>query len=146
MPRAWLALLLGSATGQRTPAQRVYDELEAQVAFFPQITTSAEAAQVVAETLSHPYGLALLNGRVFARDHAGITRPYLRHLRLLLDAAASLGAEHDSLVQEARGRLRRQLARELQSLAPFRFNRRKLQAHLRDEPMRAYVHYSQPAA
>ena len=64
----------------------------------------------------------------------------------LLDAAASLGAEHDSLVQEARGRLRRQLARELQSLAPFRFNRRKLQAHLRDEPMRAYVHYSQPAA
>jgi len=54
----------------------------------------------------------------------------------LLDAAASLGAEHDSLVQEARGRLRRQLARELQSLAPFRFNRRKLQAHLRDEPMR----------
>jgi len=38
------------------------------------------------------------------------------------------------------------LARELQSLAPFRFNRRKLQAHLRDEPMRAYVHYSQPAA
>ena len=41
-----------------------------------------------AETLSHPYGLALLNGRVFARDHAGITRPYLRHLRLLLDAAA----------------------------------------------------------
>ena len=64
----------------------------------------------------------------------------------LLDAAASLGAEHDSLVQEARGRLRRQLARELQSLAPFRFNRRKLQAHLRDEPMRAYVHYSQPVA
>ena len=33
MQRAWLAaLLLGSATGQRTPAQRVYDELEAQVA------------------------------------------------------------------------------------------------------------------
>ena len=73
-------------------------------------------------------------------------RVLLRPQQRLLDAAASLGAEHDSLVQEARGRLRRQLARELQSLAPFRFNRRKLQAHLRDEPMRAYVHYSQPAA
>ena len=102
MPRAWLALLLlGGATGQRTPAQRVYDELEAQVAFFPQITTSAEAAQVVAETLSHPYGLALLNGRVFARDHAGITRPYLRHLRLLLDAAASHRAANVVLAHDS---------------------------------------------
>ena len=102
MPRALLAaLLLGSATGQRTPAQRVYDELEAQVAFFPQITTSAEAAQVVAETLSHPYGLALLNGRVFARDHAGITRPYLRHLRLLLDAAASHRAANVVLAHDS---------------------------------------------
>ena len=101
MPRAWLALLLGSATGQRTPAQRVYDELEAQIAFFPQITTSAEAAQVVAETLSHPYGLALLNGRVFARDHAGITRPYLRHLRLLLDAAASHRAANVVLAHDS---------------------------------------------
>ena len=63
----------------------------------------------------------------------------------LLDAAASLGAEHDSLVQEARGRLGRRL-RGSSVAAPFRFNRRKLQAHLRDEPMRAYVHYSQPAA
>ena len=95
------ALLLGSATGQRTPAQRVYDELEAQIAFFPQITTSAEAAQVVAETLSHPYGLALLNGRVFARDHAGITRPYLRHLRLLLDAAASHRAANVVLAHDS---------------------------------------------
>ena len=102
MPRALLAaLLLSSATGQRTPAQRVYDELEAQVAFFPQITTSAEAAQVVAETLSHPYGLALLNGRVFARDHAGITRPYLRHLRLLLDAAASHRAANVVLAHDS---------------------------------------------
>ena len=102
MPRALLAaLLLGSATGQRTPAQRVYDELEAQVAFFPQITTSAEAAQIVAETLSHPYGLALLNGRVFARDHAGITRPYLRHLRLLLDAAASHRAANVVLAHDS---------------------------------------------
>ena len=102
MPRAWLAaLLLGSATGQRTPAQRVYDELEAQVAFFPQIRTSAEAAQIVAETLSHPYGLALLNGRVFARDHAGITRPYLRHLRLLLDAAASHRAANVVLAHDS---------------------------------------------
>ena len=102
MPRAWLAaLLLGSATGQRTPAQRVYDELEAQVALFPQIRTSAEAAQVVAETLSHPYGLALLNGRVFARDHAGITRPYLRHLRLLLDAAASHRAANVVLAHDS---------------------------------------------
>ena len=102
MPRAWLALLLlGGATGQRTPAQRVYDELEAQVAFFPQITTSAEAAQIVAETLSHPYGLALLNGRVFARDHAGITRPYLRHLRLLLDAAASHRAANVVLAHDS---------------------------------------------
>ena len=101
MPRAWLALLLGSATGQRTPAQRVYDELEAQIAFFPQITTSAEAAQIVAETLSHPYGLALLNGRVFARDHAGITRPYLRHLRLLLDAAASHRAANVVLAHDS---------------------------------------------
>ena len=102
MPRALLAaLLLGSATGQRTPAQRVYDELEAQIAFFPQITTSAEAAQIVAETLSHPYGLALLNGRVFARDHAGITRPYLRHLRLLLDAAASHRAANVVLAHDS---------------------------------------------
>ena len=102
MPRALLAaLLLGSATGQRTPAQRVYDELEAQVAFFPQITTSAEAAQIVAETLSHPYGLALLNGRVFARDHTGITRPYLRHLRLLLDAAASHRAANVVLAHDS---------------------------------------------
>ena len=102
MPRAWLALLLlGGATGQRTPAQRVYDELEAQVAFFPQIRTSGEAAQVVAETLSHPYGLALLNGRVFARDHAGITRPYLRHLRLLLDAAASHRAANVVLAHDS---------------------------------------------
>ena len=103
MPRAWLAALLfwGGATGQRTPAQRVYDELEAQVAFFPQITTSAEAAQIVAETLSHPYGLALLNGRVFARDHAGITRPYLRHLRLLLDAAASHRAANVVLAHDS---------------------------------------------
>ena len=102
MPRALLAaLLLSSATGQRTPAQRVYDELEAQIAFFPQITTSAEAAQIVAETLSHPYGLALLNGRVFARDHAGITRPYLRHLRLLLDAAASHRAANVVLAHDS---------------------------------------------
>ena len=102
MQRAWLAaLLLGSATTQRTPAQRVYDELEAQVAFFPQIRTPAEAAQVVAETLSHPYGLALLNGRVFARDHAGITRPYLRHLRLLLDAAASHRAANVVLAHDS---------------------------------------------
>ena len=103
MPRAWLAALLlwASTTGQRTPAQRVYDELEAQIAFFPQITTSAEAAQIVAETLSHPYGLALLNGRVFARDHAGITRPYLRHLRLLLDAAASHRAANVVLAHDS---------------------------------------------
>ena len=102
MQRALLAaLLLGGATTQRTPAQRVYDELEAQVAFFPQITTSAEAAQIVAETLSHPYGLALLNGRVFARDHAGITRPYLRHLRLLLDAAASHRAANVVLAHDS---------------------------------------------
>ena len=43
-----------------------------------------------------------------------IRRPQRRLLmswrKQLLDAAASLGAEHDSLVQEARGRLRRQLA------------------------------------
>jgi len=55
------------------------------------------------------------------------TADMVERRKRLLDAAASLGAEHDSLVQEARGRLRRQLAQELQSLAPFRFNRRKLQ-------------------
>lgn len=74
------------------------------------------------------------------------TADMVERRKRLLDAAASLGAEHDSLVQEARGRLRRQLAQELQSLAPFRFNRRKLQAHSTDEPMRARAHFSQPDA
>ena len=89
MPRAWLAALLFTrATTQRTPVQRVYDALDSSVAFFPQITNAADAAQIIAETLSHPFGLAVLNGRVFARDHAGIDKTYLRHLRLVLDAAA----------------------------------------------------------
>lgn len=92
MQPAWLAALLfgitRATTPQRTPAQRVYDALDRSVAFFPQITNAADAAQIVAETLSHPFGLALLNGRIYARDHAGIDKTYLRHLRLVLDAAA----------------------------------------------------------
>ena len=65
--------------------QRVYAELDRSVAYFPQTTNRSDAARIVADTLSHPYGLALLNGRLFA--HEGADLKTIRQFRLLLEAA-----------------------------------------------------------
>ena len=48
--------------------KRVYDELDRSVAYFPRTTNRSDAARIVSQTLAHPYGLALLNGRLFAHD------------------------------------------------------------------------------
>jgi len=52
--------------------QRVYAELDRSVAYFPQTTNSSDAARIVSDTLSHSYGLALLNGRLFAHEGADL--------------------------------------------------------------------------
>ena len=72
---------------QNTPdhVKRVYDELDRSVAYFPQATNRSDAARIVAEILAHPYGLALLNGRLFAHD--GVDLKTIRQFRLLLEAS-----------------------------------------------------------
>jgi hypothetical protein len=65
--------------------KRVYDELDRSVAYFPQTTNRSDAARIVADILAHPYGLALLNGRLFAHD--GVDLKTIRQFRLLLEAA-----------------------------------------------------------
>ena len=72
---------------QSTPdhVKRVYDELDRSVAYFPQTTNRSDAGKIVAEILAHPYGLALLNGRLFAHD--GVDLKTIRQFRLLLEAA-----------------------------------------------------------
>ena len=72
---------------QNTPdhVKRVYDELDRSVAYFPQATNRSDAANIVKEILAHPYGLALLNGRLFA--HEGVDLKTIRQFRLLLEAS-----------------------------------------------------------
>ena len=74
-------------TPNSTPdhVKRVYEELDRSVAYFPQTTNRSDAGQIVAEILAHPYGLALLNGRLFA--HEGVDLKTIRQFRLLLEAS-----------------------------------------------------------
>ena len=74
-------------TPNSTPdhVKRVYDELDRSVAYFPQTTNRSDAGRIVSQIISHPYGLALLNGRLFA--HEGVDLKTIRQFRLLLEAS-----------------------------------------------------------
>ena len=71
-------------TPNSTPdhVKRVYDELDRSVAYFPQTTNRSDAGKIVAEILAHPYGLALLNGRLFA--HEGVDLKTIRPVPVIV--------------------------------------------------------------